>query len=119
MNIVELEKPSLVPDGTQVLSHSSIAFELTAEVERLLIEKGIVSKKVPLSELHKYVDQKNRQVDEHFMNPVNTSFYETSDLFRKSYFNLIRMGFYSIPHCFYDWLKIEIFLVFVKQGVTF
>ena len=89
MNIVELRKPSLVHDGTQILSHSSVAFELAAEVERLLIEKGIVSQKVELSELHEYVSLKNLQVDEHFMNPVNTSFYETSDLFRKLYFDLI------------------------------
>ena len=72
------------------MTYPPARFDFVAEVQHLLVEKGIVSRGVALSELHEHIPAEDQAVDEHHMNNVIAQFYETSEGFRQIYFDLIR-----------------------------
>jgi hypothetical protein len=65
--------------------------ELREHIERLLMEKGLISKPVVLEELHDHVgdDWRAYSLDDG-VNKISTQFYETDNLFRASYHRLMR-----------------------------
>ena len=90
INRVNLTQPNLLGEGLRTVAYPTERFDLRAEVTRLLVEKGLIDRSIPLEQLHKYVSQEDMAVDHIELNNVTKSFYETSSVFREIYFDLIK-----------------------------
>ena len=87
---IDLSKPSVLPNGLRLVKYPVEAFDLRAELSRLLVERHFVSEPVPLEDLHRYVKPEDRVNDDRTLNNVSKSFYDTSTAFHDIYFSLIR-----------------------------
>ena len=78
---LKLDAPSMVPGGTRKVGFPAASMDLAEELGRLLVEKGFVASRSSLEELHRFVNPEDQQVDEHGLNNVTKSFYQTSPNF--------------------------------------
>lgn len=90
MDLINLDKPTVVPNDWFIGTYPQAMYDLRTEVSRLLIEKGFLEHEVPLEELHRHLRPDQIALDDKNFNQVTLAFYETSEKFRETYLELIK-----------------------------
>ena len=90
METIDLDYPSLVPNGTVVLRYPYEQMNLRNELERLLVVKGFVPEPVPLEDIHSHVSERDSDSSTHDLNNLTKAFYETDESFQRVYMDVLK-----------------------------
>ncbi len=89
METVNLDMETNIPDGYMVRSIPTDTINLQAEIERLLVDKGFVTKRVPLETIHKHLGH-DATVYSDDQNGLTRAFYETDSSFNDAYLDVLK-----------------------------
>ena len=89
METVNLDMETKIPNGYMVRSFPSDKINLQAEIERLLVDKGFVTERVPLETIHEHLG-KDATAYSDDQNGLTRAFYETDSRFNEVYLDVLK-----------------------------